>query len=667
MPEKIDTLGTGWLSDKIENMTDEIVHVTPIDFNETHRYLPESVTSMPGYIRFDVNPYMREIIECCDVNSPVREVNLKKGVQITYTTLLESVSLYYMFHVKTVPMMFVTADKELAKGRIENSFLPMINHSGFADQIRSSDIGNSRKTGKTANHLQWEGGGYLIPGGANNANKMRMWSIMVMLKDEIDAWPDTVGKDGDPDKLTDDRCSGYWERRKIFRGSTPLITGASKIDFQYNRGDKRKYMVLCKKCSFPQELRWSGKNEETQQEYGFKWDFDDNGTLNNESVRYLCQNCAHPHHEHDKTHLFAESHGAHWKPTATPTEKDIRSYHLPALYSPVGMQPWYKSVALWLQAYDPLEKKTKNIDLMQIFYNNVLGNSYTIQGGRVRFESVSLHRRNCYTSGQIPTDFAVQYAEGIILMVTMQVDVHDDALHVAVMGWTKNAHCFVIEYISLDAKKKTNDVGDHCWQQLREMIDEKVYSDGVREYRIAATLIDAGHQQDTVSAFCGEYAAWVYPIIGRDRPAKTQKVKEFSPWKTQTGVEGYTVVVDHYKDRIAPVLRREWSEAAGTQKPYHFNAPMDITDSQLKQLTKEIRRKKTDDKGYVSYYWYRPSGAANELWDLLVYGHAAVEVLAWQVCVVGFELENVDWERFWPYIEENQSFFTLVDKTGKST
>ena len=214
----LDTIGADWIVSEVEGLTDHITHVSPSAYNEENRYLPESVTSIPGFIRYDVNPFMREIVDCFDIDSPVREVNLKKGVQITYSTVLESGALYFMGHVKTLPVMYLTADKELATARIENNFLPMLNHSGLAHIIRSSDEGNSRKTGKTANHLQWEGGGYLVPFGAKNADKMRSYSIAVMLKDEIDAWPDIVGKDGDPDALSDDRCSGYWERRKIFRG-----------------------------------------------------------------------------------------------------------------------------------------------------------------------------------------------------------------------------------------------------------------------------------------------------------------------------------------------------------------------------------------------------------------------------------------------------------------
>jgi len=221
MPD-IARIGADWLMSQVDGLTDTISHVLPSTFNEETRYIPSSISPLPGYMRFSVNPFMREIVDCFDTDSPIREVTLKKGVQITYTTLLESGLLYYMAHVTTAPCMYVTADKELALSRVENNIIPMIRQSGLSDIIQSHDSGNRRKTGLTKDHIQWAGGGYLIPFGAINANKMRSFSIQVMLKDEIDAWPDQVGRDGDPDELTSARCSAYWERRKIFRGSTHL-------------------------------------------------------------------------------------------------------------------------------------------------------------------------------------------------------------------------------------------------------------------------------------------------------------------------------------------------------------------------------------------------------------------------------------------------------------
>lgn len=656
----IDNIGADWVISEVEGLTDEVIHISPSQYNEENRYLPESVTSIPGFIRYDVNPFMREIVDCFDVDSPVREVNLKKGVQITYSTVLESGALYFMGHVKTLPIMYLTADKELASARIENNFLPMLAHSDLGHIIRSSDEGNSRKTGKTANHLQFEGGGYLVPFGAKNADKMRSYSICVMLKDEIDAWPDTVGKDGDPDKLSDGRCKGYWERRKIFRGSTPLIKGSSKIEKAYLRGDQRKYNVNCLSCGFAQVLRWSSLDKETGIVGGFTWELDD-GILLLDSVRYLCQKCGHPHHEHDKERLFSEDHGAKWVPTARPAEPGIRSYHLPALYSPIGMAPWYSLVADYLDCYDVVNKKVKDVTLYQVFYNNVLAEPFEIMGSKIRFASVSAHRRPAYRLGQIPNNYAGIHSGSKILFLTCLVDVHKQNLAVSVMGWCRDTKPYVIDYWRFETEGSDDDCGEltsTVWGRLRELIEEKEYiaDDGVK-YKIAITLIDSGYSNDTVTTFCSDYASGVYPILGRNRTAKNQTIKEFAEFTTQAGTVGYRILVDHYKDRIAPVLRREWEEGAGEQKKYHFNAPVDITDKQLKELTVETRREQKDERGVSSYVWHRPGNAHNELWDLLVYGHAAVEIMAWAICIQHFKLETIDWTMFWDYIENEKLYY----------
>lgn len=654
----LSTLGADWLADQVEGLTEEIEHISPVQFNEETRYLPDSVTPLPGFMSFDINPYMREIVDACDPRSPVREVNLKKGVQITYSTMLESVLLYYMAHIKTRPSMLVSADKELVKGRIENYILPMLNQSGLSDIITSSDEGNSRKTGKTANHLQWSGGGFLVPGGANNADKMRMWSIMLMLKDEIDAWPDVVGKDGDPDLLTDDRCSAFWEIRKIYRGGTPLIKGTSKIAYQYGRGDQRKYMVRCKHCNHQQELRWEAVDKETGVAGGFVWETD-GGVLVLESVRYVCPKCGGEHHEHDKTALFDPANGAEWVPTAKPVEPGIRSYHLPAFYSPVGFQPWYKCVSAYLKGFDPVERKVRDIGKYQVFYNNILAEPFEIMGSRIRFTAVSAHRRAVYRLGQVPNEYAKQWSGSPILFLTCQVDVHKKNLAVSVMGWTRDARCYVIDYWRFEVEGEDDDCSElssPVWGRLRALIEEQVYiADDGRKYRLAMTLIDAGYANDTVTNFCADYAAGVYPILGRERPAKNQRISEFAEFKTQSGTVGYRILVDHYKDRMGPVLRREWSEGAGEQKAYHFNAPVDITDKQLKELTVETRREKKDDKGNTTYHWYRPGNARNELFDLLGYGYSAVEIIAWGICIQYFELDTIDWDQFWTYAEESDN------------
>jgi len=99
---ELDRIGIDWMIEEVQNIVDEIIHVTPSAFNEENRFLPDSVTAYSGYIRYSLTPYLREIVDCFDVDNDIREINIMKGVQVGYTSILESAMLYFMAHVKSI-------------------------------------------------------------------------------------------------------------------------------------------------------------------------------------------------------------------------------------------------------------------------------------------------------------------------------------------------------------------------------------------------------------------------------------------------------------------------------------------------------------------------------------------------------------------------------------
>ena len=433
-----------WLACEFEGLTTKIEVLTPSNWAEAKRYLPPSVTALAGYYRFEVAPYMREIVDCLAVESPIRHVSLKQGVQIGATVgILENAIGYYIDHVKTAPMMLVTADAELAKLRVESYITPMLQHSDLDHLIRSSDEKRTRKTGFTDKKLEWEGGGFLVPFGAQNANKLRSLSIQILLRDEVDGWPLQVGRDGDPMKLSEDRTAGYQGSRKIADISTPLIKGVSQIDKQFKLGDQRYYLVDCLECGHSQQIRWRGVDDNGEP-FGIVWETK-NKRLVPGSVRWLCAECKHPHTNDDKTRLLDPKNGAKWKPTAEPSTPERRSYQISALYSPVGMQTWDACVLKWMDAWDDETDRPKDIGNLQVFYNNILGESFTLKGEQVRMQNVSPHRREAYAFGEIPNKFAEEHCGSPILLLTCAVDVHAANLAVGVVGWTKDRRSFLID------------------------------------------------------------------------------------------------------------------------------------------------------------------------------------------------------------------------------
>ena len=651
-----------WLAQQFESLPDGIEMMTPSAWAEANRYLPASVTSLPGYYRFEVAPYLREILDCLSLESPVREVVVQKGVQVGATVgVLENAIGYYIAHVRTAPMMLVTADAELAKLRVDSYILPMIQHSGLEHLIRSSDEKNARKTGKTEKKIEWMGGGFLIPLGAQNPSKLRSASIQVLLRDEVDGWPLTVGKDGDPMKLSADRTAAFETSRKLLDLSTPLIKGQSQIEKRFKMGDQRRYFVCCLGCGHPQVLRFKRQDEDGVLS-GMIWELDHHGNLVPDSVRYRCQRCGHEHVNEDKTRLLSPEHGAEWRPTAQPTRPDIRSYHLSALYAPVGMQTWAACVHSWLEAWDEDADRPKDLAKLQVFYNNVLGDPYELRGQRLRYEQVSPHRRKWYRSGEIPNRTLEEVCGGPVLVVVCTVDVHKDSLAVAVMGWCRDKRVVVISYTRLEGDTEQLD-NPTTWGALRELIEQKRFTaDDGKTYPIALTFIDSGYNTERVYSFCEEYDAGVYPVKGQAGIPQRATVREFHEFTTPLGARAFGITVDLYKDRWSGALRREWG-GTGVQPAPFFNAPEDITDKQLRELTAEVKTEKIDKETgeRIGWEWRRPSGAANELWDLLCYSNCALDVFAWDYCMKQLELDAVNWPTFWDHLLHDHPFFELTD------
>jgi phage terminase large subunit GpA-like protein len=646
-----------WLAQQFDELPSEHIVVAPSAWAEERRYLPASVTSLPGPYRFDVVPYLREVLDCLSIDSPIREVVIQKGAQIGATVgVLENAIGYFIDHVRCAPCMLVTADAELAKLRMDSYVIPMLQSSRLDHLITSHDELSDRKSGKTEKKLEWKGGGFLIPFGAQSANKLRSISIQMLLRDEIDGWPDVVGKDGDPLKLVGDRTAAYELSRKILDISTPTVKGSSKIEKRFAAGDQRYYFVCCLKCGFPQRLRWRSL-EEGGVVTGIVWETE-SGRLVQESVRWCCSNCHAAHTNDDKTRLLSPAHGAEWRPTAVSSSPSLRSYHLSALYSPVGMQSWASCVAKWLDAWDPERNRPRDTRQLQVFYNNVLGDPFEIRGERVRFEAVSGHRRSWYLyctpddpttlPNLIPNTACVRYCGSPVLFLTATVDVHSDNLKVAVWGWCRDRRVLLLDYFTFEGD--TEQMEAPPWKALRSLIEDKRYeSDDGRAYALGITLIDSGYRTDLVYRFCAEYDAGVFPVKGREVSPRNQRDKEFSEFTTPTGQRAYGITVDFYKDRWSAALKVEWDASLGIQPVGHFNAPQNATDKQLRELTAETKVARVDARTgeRIGWEWRRPSGAANELWDLLVYGNAAVDLVAWHYCRDQLELEQTNWPAFW--------------------
>jgi phage terminase large subunit GpA-like protein len=247
--------------------------------------------------------------------------------------------------------------------------------------------------------------------------------------------------------------------------------------------------------------------------------------------------------------------------------------------------------------------------------------------------------------------------------VTCAVDVQKENLAVAVFGWTWGARALLLDYWRFPGSTEQLE-GDPAkpdepspWDQLRTVIEQREYeADDGKKYKIAFTLVDSGYLAAQVYQFCAQYRGGVYPMKG-GTPAKGS-LKEFGEFHTPSGRRGFLINVDYYKDRWSAALRWHW-DGHGHQPEGHFNAPLDVTDDQLKELTRESKHERVDARTQrrIGWEWRRASGSRNELWDLLIYNAAAVELVAWDIFRNQLKLDAVNWQTFWDMLATRKVFY----------
>lgn len=648
----LNTIGVGNLQLLISDLTTMMEDISPVDFNEQHRYIDIS-SPKPGPMSFDHTPFWIEPLNNLDFRNPTRETIIKKGVQVGYTVaLLESAILYVAAFLKTKPMMFATLDKEMAHERFESSVIPMFNSSGFGNIFQSTDVNSTQKKGVTKNHLQWIGGGYCLITGATNIDKSRSFGVPILMLDEVDAtsWEGNIAGGGDKVLLFKKRCEAFMSQRKIFIGSTPLIEGNSRIDDQYKKGDQREYYCRCLKCEEPQPLRWTDRNENGEQ-YGFFWDMTADGQLIYDSIYYKCRKCGHRHYEKDKRR-FINRETSYWQPTATAIEPGVKSYHVPSFLS--SIHEWSSAVVSWLNAWDIKENKVKDVLALQNFYNNVLGEPFKMMGTKLKFETVSSLRRSFYKMGEIKNETIEKYSPSKILFTIRTVDLQKDYLAVALWGFTRDFTSYLIDYRDLEDKSEAGCtvLSSPAWNKLYDMIlEESIESDDGKVYKPILTAIDSRFNRDVVVNFCAKFETGVFPIQGVTTTGKKASFLEFNESKTSIGTTAISIGTDQYKNRLSGILKRDWTPASGIQPMYTVNMPSDVPDQAIKELTVEYLKEKKNTDGSVSHVWYRPN-TKNELWDLMVYAYCMADYIAWCITVGEWGLDVVSLDDFFNYCED---------------
>lgn len=628
---------------QFRKLTTEKKYTLPSEYVEEKRYLPKGLTPKWGYYEYSYTPYLREIIDCFDMSSPVRKIAVLKSAQIGATVgLIESIILY---HIGCVPMpqLFVTADKELAKKTMVDRIEPMLEYSGLDNLIYAQYGKGGHRTGSTVLSKEYPGG-KLHAIGAKNPDAFRGVTYPRMYLDEIDTYSRDLKGEGNAVGIVDNRTNAFAQTRKILYTGTPLLEQTSQIWNMFLLGDQKYFQVPCPYCNGFQDLRWYSVNKDTGLLYGIKWQSDKNFLPIPETIGYCCKFCGKIIKHYHKTEMLA---AGKWVATAKTKELGLTSYAINSLYSPVGMYSWLNLIYDWLKCWDIEKNRVKDKDEYKEFRNTKQGLPWKHSGKQIKYEKVIQNRNVNYLKNQINNIKVEMDSGGIIQIITCAVDVQKDNLFVDVKGWCRGCISYTLDFFSIDGDPQQIET----WDKLYNVIDQKMWVDEFgKQYIIGITVIDSKKWTDEVYAFTTRFPNNVYAIGGMEKIKGRQLYQEFKTTKsTEAGVNiAYHINTTRIKDRLANMFNLMW-EAGKTQPEWYPNFPQDMRDDYFKHFEAEhkvdILEKETNL--WLRTRWIPIPGRENHAFDTFVYNIAALEILKDSICLNDLELIKPDWNKFW--------------------
>ena len=564
----------------IENIVKEVLapaeDLTVAEWADKYRILSRESAAEAG--KWDTNrtPYMKEILMCIS-DIETKKITMMCSAQIGKTEMLLNVLGRYM-HLDPCPILFVQPTVDDAKSFSKERVEPMIRDTTILKKLISKT--NKREEGTVQEKMF--PGGYVRFVGANSPSGLASRPIRITLLDEIDRFPLSARKEGDPVKLAERRTNNFYDSKNI-RVSTPTDDATSKIQLLYLASSQEEWCLPCPVCGEYQPL-----------------DFEQIKYLDLEEPELECKFCGHSSQE--KEWKSKRQLNGKWI-AKFPVEKEHRGFHLNALASP--WVTWKEIVKEFLEVKDDdFQYRT--------FMNTVLGKTFSVNlEAAMDYEAIYETRE----------DYGAELHDDVIIL-TAGVDVQDNRLEVEVVGWGYEYESYGIMYRDFPGDPGKEEV----WQQLDTFLKKKFYFKNKKYLMIAATLIDSG----------GHHTGSVYKYVYKKEKRGIYAIKGQGAWgvnilngfrkTTKKGAPQINLLslgVNALKDLT--YSRLSILEGAGK---CHF--PKASTQGYgidyFKGLTAEVKVKKSTPRG-MKIAWEILDGRRNEPLDLRNYNTAAIELI----------------------------------------
>jgi phage terminase large subunit GpA-like protein len=551
-------------------------------------------------------PYLAEPMACTDPESPVQKLAMMFATQLGKSEAIYN-AILKRIHLQPMDMMMVQPTLQDAKDHSRERFMPTVRATpSVRDRMPKASSRDETNTWQTK---QLPGGATLYFAGANSARSLASKPLPFAACDEIDGYPHDVDGEGDPLSLVWERMSNFGQR-KLILVSTPTTKGFSRIEDEFNEGDRCRYFVPCLHCNTTQELEWG-----TDVAWGIKWLRTPSGEARPETAVYVCKHCGGTLQNHQKTDMLA---AGLWVPEAPGAQGGlVRSFTLNKLYSPVGWKSWPMLVSDWERAQ--IAARSGDNTRLKTFINTSLAQTWEESGDRA--DEHALRKR--------AADIPLRQVQWGLYVATMGVDTQGDRLEAYTWAWGRGLERQLVDrqVIYGDPSLPESEPGSP-WKALTDLRRAPLTHASGRTVPLLACAIDSGghhtqavyvyvraHQYSNVLAVKGSSQA-NRAIIGK--PAE-QDVN-WRGQKLKRGVKLWPIGTDTAKEEIYGRLRNTEPGPGFVHLSKHLPAEVfeQITSERL--VTRYV-------KGRPKLEWVKPAGKRNEGLDCAVYALAAAHWL----------------------------------------
>lgn len=542
------------------------------EWADTYRMLSAESSAEPGKWRTDRAPYQREILDSVS-DSDVETIIIMSSAQVGKTEILNNIIGYHIDY-DPAPMLLLMPTESLCNSYSKKRLNPMIRDTpSLTDKVKPS---KSRDSDNTILEKGFPGG-YIAMVGANAPTGLSSRPIRILLADEVDRFPVSAGKEGDPLSLAEKRTKNFWNKKKIYV-STPTEKEISRIYKEFESSTQEEWCVPCPMCGKYQPFDWN--------------------RIRFEDVTMKCVNCKEHLTEYEwKSQLHR---GKYISPLENP-DKRKRGFHLNALTSP--WEPWISIIN------DFKEAKKKGKESLKTWFNTTLGQVWEDKEGD-GVEYRDLMKRNQYYNCQVPDR---------VLILTAGVDVQDDRLEVEVVGWGQDKESWGIEYKKIIGSPELKETWDKLDQYLTGLF---FYSDNT-PIRIAATCIDTGGHR-TNDAYDFIKPREVRNIFGvKGVSGRNQDFIHSCTTTNREKIHLFNIGVDKGKETIYSRLNIKDYGPGYCHFPKEENTGYDL--EYFKSLCSEKRIVRLVN-GQAKFQWIKKY-KRNEGLDLRNYATAALEII----------------------------------------